>query len=202
MKLTTTITTTITTIVTILGIALGTTVCAQTQLVRGKVEDVSGTNRFVLDCTSIPLVSTALNLSSLVGQQWNLQVVNTGTATSPVLDVRSATAATKIFDMGNLKIGSPERWQVNAQPGAMAAMFVNATAATSYLPFGAAGTWLLGPQAPLLAQGTVSGQGQLEVRFTMPNLPQLIGTSFSGQAIVLQSNQLILTNADCRDVRT
>ena len=50
---------------------LATNVTAQTQLLRGKVEDVRNTqNRFFLDCTNIPLTSSKLNLNTMVGQQF------------------------------------------------------------------------------------------------------------------------------------
>ena len=184
------------------ALALGGAVSAQTQLVRGKVEDVSGTNRFILDCTTIPLVSRALNLNTLVGAQWNLQVIDVGTPGAPRLDVQSATPATKIFDMGNLRFGRAERWQVNYTPGSMTAVFVQATSATSYLPLGAAGAWLLGANAAFVNAGVVNGQGQFEFRLTMPTIPSLVGVSFSGQAVVAPpSAPLLITNADCREVR-
>src|SRR5688500_4448286 len=96
---------------------------AQTQLVRGKVEDVRNTqNQFFLDCTTLKVVSTTLDLNTIKGLQGDLQVVNTGTATNPVLDVRSFTAAAKIFDMGNLDLNKSARWEVNAAPGTFATM--------------------------------------------------------------------------------
>jgi hypothetical protein len=182
--------------------ALALSLPAQTQLVRGKVEDIPQTNRFVLDCTSIPLVSTTLDLNAMVGNQWNLQVVNVGTATNPILDVRSATSAVKIFDMGNLRIGRAERWQVNHAPGSQTAVFVNATSLTTYGPFGAAGTWLLGGNSVFMTGGTVNNQGQFEFSFTTPNVPQLVGVSFSGQALVMTlANELVIANADCKEIR-
>ncbi len=175
---------------------------AQTQLVRGKVEDVSGTNRFVLDGTTIPLTSTVLNLNTLVGGQFDLQVVNTGTATQPSLRVESAVPVAKIFDMGNLRFGRAERWQVNFTAGSQTAVFVQATAAATYLPFGASGTWLLGTNAAFVTAGTVTSLGQFEFRVTMPTLPELVGVSFSAQALVVAPNgPLVIANVDAKEVR-
>ncbi len=186
----------------LLPLTLALTANAQTQLVRGKVEDVPSTSRFVLDCTTLPLVSTTLNLNTLVGQQWNLQVVNTGTPSQPILDVRSATPATKIMDMGNLRFGRSERWQVNYTPGSLAAVYVQLTSATSYLPAGAPGTWLLGLNCMHLATGTTNGQGQFEFNITMPTIPSLVGVSFSSQALVrTPAGELVVANPDCKEVR-
>ena len=183
---------------------LGGSLVAQTQTVRGKVEDVRQTaNQFVLDCTNIPLTSSTLVLKNLVGTQQILEVVNTGTAASPVLEVKAAKATIKIFDMGNLKLGKSASWQVNSTPGNTALVFINGKSRTSYLPLGKLGTWLVGLDAVFLTAGLVSGQGQFEFKFTMPNLPALVGTTFVGQAVVVDKSRGIqLSNSDCREVRT
>ncbi len=51
-----------------LAVALTAGVTAQTQLVRGDVDSVSGSNRFQLDCTRIPLTSSTVNLEQLHDQ--------------------------------------------------------------------------------------------------------------------------------------
>ncbi|MCC6669997.1 MAG: hypothetical protein IT458_02985 [Planctomycetes bacterium] len=170
----------------------------QTQPVRGKVEDVPGTNRFVLDCTNIPLQSSTLNLNTLVGAQWVLDVVNVGSATNPVLDVRAATAAQKLFDMGNLRIGRSDRWQVSAPAGSAAGVWLTGTPLTGYAPFGALGTWLLGPTFVLVNSGTTNQLGVFEFNFAPPALTNLVGQSFTAQAITMTNNQLTITNADCK----
>jgi hypothetical protein len=186
----------------ILALGLVATAAAQNQLVRGKVEDVPSTSRFILDCTTIPLVSSKLNLNALVGQQWNLDVINVGSPSQPVLDVQAATAATKIMDMGNLRFGRAERWQVNYTPGSMAGVFVQLTSATSYLPAGALGTWLLGFNSLHVRSGVTNGQGQFEFNLTMPTIPSLVGVSFTSQALVLPpSGSIVVTNPDCKEVR-
>lgn len=176
---------------------------SQTQLLRGKIENVQNTqNRFFLDCTNIPLTSTALNLNNLVGNQYIMQVVNTGSASSPSLEVKSVTATTKIFDMGNIRLGRADRWQVRWKAGSTTAVGVTATAATSYVPLGPIGTFLLGPQFVLLKQGKVNQLGVFEFSFQPPNIQSLVGLSVTGQALVQEPNGfLLLSNPDCKEVR-
>jgi hypothetical protein len=181
---------------------LASTAIAQTQLVRGKVEDVRNTqNQFFLDCTNLKVVSTTMDLNKIVGLQGDLLVVNTGSATNPVLDVHSFTPAAKIFDMGNLDLNKSARWQVNAAPGTFATMMVAPTSATGYLPLGPIGTWLLGLNAQFLASGVTNGQAQFEISFTMPNAPELVGISISGQAFTFSNGNVLLSNPDCTEVR-
>ncbi len=175
---------------------------AQTQTLRGKVEDVQNTqNQFYLDCTGIPMVSTALNLNLWVGQEAVLQVVNVGTAQAPVLRVDAAAATAKVFDMGNLRLGQSNRWEINAPAGSFGFMFLDFTANTAYTPFGQFGTWLLGPGAATLASGMTNGQNQFEINFTMPVIPGLIGTSMTGQGLVGTQGVWSFTNPDCKTIQ-
>jgi len=175
---------------------------AQNQIVRGKVEDVRQTrNQFYLDCTTIPVVSKVYNLNLLVGTQAILEVVNIGTASKPVLDIKKATATTKIFDMGNLRFNKATRWQVSGAPGSAALIFINGTQQTSYLPLGGLGTWLLGLNAAPFASGIINNLGLFEFRFTLPSMPQLLGKSFTAQAAVAKAGKVTLTNPDCKTVQ-
>lgn len=172
---------------------------AQTQTLRGKVEDVRGTqNQFFLDCTSIPLVSTALNLNAWIGQQAVLQVVNVGTTAAPVLRVDAATATTKVFDMGNLRQGQTARWQVNAPAGSFVLIAVDYTSLTGYAPLGGLGTLLLSAGAGVIASGFTNAQHQFEISFFVPTIPGLVGTSFTGQALVGDHGTWFLSNPDCK----
>ena len=174
---------------------------AQTQLLRGKVEDVSNEqNEFFLDGTNIPLISKRFDLDSFVGQQQVMGVVNVGTATEPVLDVISFASTAKIFDMGNLELGRSKRWEVMAPTGSLAIVFVNFTDQTSYLPFGSAGTWLLGESAAAMAAGVTDEDRQFQFDFTMPNIPDLVGTSFTAQALVQTDGVFSISNPDNKEV--
>ena len=183
---------------------VATSLTAQTQLLRGKVEDVRQTqNKFVLDCTSIPLTSTKLNLNLLVGNQYIMQVVNKGTASSPMLEVQSVTATTKVFDMGNIRLGRADRWQVRGKAGSKTVVAVTATALTGYVPLGSLGTFLLGPNFAVVGQGAINQLGVFEFRLQPPNMNSLVGMSFTGQALVQEPNGfLFLSNPDCKQVRS
>lgn len=183
-------------------LTLTTALSAQTQSLRGKVEDVQNTqHQFYLDCTNIPLVSTAVNLNAWVGQEASMLVTNVGTASAPTLRIDAITAATKVFDMGNLRLGRTDRWEVNAPAGSFAFLFVDFTANTAYTPFGAFGTWLLGPGAATLASGFTNGQNQFEIDYTMPVIPALVGISLTGQALVGTGGVWSLSNPDCKAIR-
>ena len=183
---------------------LATTLTAQTQLLRGKVEDVRNTqNQFYLDCTNIPLTSANLNLNTMVGQQFVMQVVNTGSATSPRLEIKSVTATTKVFDMGNIRLGRSDRWQVRWKAGSRVVVGVTATAQTSYVPLGPLGTFLLGPYFGVLARGQTNQLGAYEFSYQPPNISTLVGMSFTGQALVQEPGGfLLLSNPDCKEVRS
>lgn len=175
---------------------------AQTQIVRGDVEDVPNTaNQFRLKCTNIPLVSTALNLNNLLNNNWVLNVMNVGSATNPVLDVQSATATAKVFDIGNLRLNRADRWQVHAAAGSFTLILLDLTANTRYAPLGPIGTWLLSGGAAVVTSGTTNAAGVFETSVFVPNLPALVGTSFTGQALVATGANLLLSNPDCKDVR-
>jgi hypothetical protein len=177
-----------------LALLLPSTALAQTQLVRGKVEDIAGTNRFVLDCTMLELTSTTLNLNALVGQQFDLQV----TKLPASLNVVSATPVAKIFDMGNLRIGRADRWQITGLPGEQAFAFLTSTDLTSYMPAGIYGTWLLGSTFAPIASGTIGQLGRFEFSFQPPNVPFLIGVSFTAQGGIVGATRALFTNPDCK----
>jgi hypothetical protein len=172
---------------------------AQLQNVHGRVDNVSGSNpvRYELRCTTVPMVSSTLNLNLLQGVFQQFQVVNIGTTAAPILDVRSATPLARNFDMGNLRIGDDARWQVLGPVGALAFIAVDAGSNTGYHPFGAAGTWLLGPGAATIASGSIAGNGQFEIRFTVPPTAQpLVGSTFVGQGLFVNNGQPTICNAE------
>ena len=179
---------------------------AQTQLVRGDVDSIQGTNRFVLDCTFIELVSSTVNLQALENQSrqsdieydMQVQVVSTNPT---VLNVISATVAPEMMQMGNLRLGETDSWEVNGTPGSNAWVFLGDRAFTLYGPAGPLGTWLLGGPVALLNQGTIAFNGQFRFNFTMPNEPRFLGTEITAQAIVqLPAGNFMITNPDCKEI--
>lgn len=175
---------------------------AQSQRLLGAVEDVQNTaNQFYLECTQIPVVSTAVDLNLWLGQEAILDVTNVGTAQAPVLRVDAIAATTKVFDMGNLRIGQTSRWEVRAAAGSLAFLFLDFTASTGYSPFGAHGTWLLGPGAATLAFGSTNALNIWQFDYPVPSIPALVGASLTGQALVGTNGAWTLSNPDCRILR-
>jgi hypothetical protein len=180
---------------------LATSLAAQTETLRGKVEDVPGTpNQFILDGTNLPLVSTALNLNTLVGQQAIMQVVNVGTPTAPVIRVDSSVPTAKVMDMGNLRLGQTSTFEVNAPAGSAAFMFLDFKSNTGFIPVGALGTWLLGLSPYLLAGGITNGLNQFQAPFFTPPNPQLLGLQISGQAFVGDHGNWFFSNPDGKTI--
>lgn len=176
-------------------------VAAQTVTLRGKVEDVQGTqNQFFLDGTNLPLVSTALNLNTLVGQQAIMQVVDIGTPAAPLIRVDSSVPTTKVMDMGNLRLGQSSTFEVNAPAGSAAFMFMDFQDNTGFLPVGGLGTWLLGLAPYLLAGGITDGQNQFEAQFFTPPNPQLLGLRITSQALVGDHGTWFFSNPDNKTV--
>ncbi|HEU4418993.1 MAG TPA: hypothetical protein VFT55_08640 [Planctomycetota bacterium] len=176
-------------------------VAAQTATLRGKVEDVQGTqNQFFLDGTNLPLVSTALNLNTLVGQQAIMQVVDIGTPAAPLIRVDSSVPTTKVMDMGNLRLGQSSTFGVNAPAGSAAFMFMDFQDNTGFLPVGGLGTWLLGLSPFLLAGGITDGQNQFQAQFFTPPNPQLLGLRITSQALVGDHGTWFFSNPDNKTV--
>ena len=174
---------------------------AQTVTIRGKVEDVQGTqNQFHLDGTTIRLVSSALNLNTWIGQQAILDVVDIGTAQAPQLRVDAATATTKVFDMGNLRFGQAGRWQVNAPTGSFALMFLDFTSNTGFLPYSNFGAWLLGSSPATIAAGFTNGQNQFQAQFFTPANPQFLGLQITSQAFVGDHGNWFFSNPDNKTI--
>lgn len=189
--------------------SLALSVSAQTgQLVRGDVDSVQNSNRFQLDCTSVPLVSTAVNLQALHDAsrrqdiEYEMRVTNTGTATNPVLNVLSARQIPEILDMGNIRLGRSDRWHVLGPAGDLAVVYVAPRAGTGYIPVGAAGAWNLGLNFILFNAGAISTAGRFEFSFQPPNNPGLVGQVIVSQAlIVARSGALTITNPACKEIR-
>lgn len=176
---------------------------AQTTTLRGKVEDVPGTqNQFFLDGTRLPLVSTALNLNTWLGQQAEMQVVDVGTAAAPVLRVDAAVPIGKILDLGNLRLGQTSTFEVAAPTGSFTFLFVDFTDNGGFLPIQGAGCYLLGAAPALLAQGFTTAPNRFQIQFTMPTDQTLLGFEISGQAIFgTVAGGWQLSNADSKVVQ-
>jgi len=176
---------------------------AQGQLVRGEIEDVQNTvNQFYLKCTNIRVTSAVVNLAAVQNAQGEMMVLNVGTATNPAFEVLSFTPVPKQFDMGNIRLGRSDTWEITGTPGEIAFFFVGATNQTGYTPFGAAGTWLLGQDAATLTFGVINGIGRFQTQISPPNNQALVGLEFTGQSLIGGgAGGWKLTNPDCKTVR-
>lgn len=188
------------------ALVLAAAASAQSFTIEGDIDSVQGTNRFVLDCTNINLISNTVNLQALHDAsrqqdiEYRMDVMMVGPNT---LNVLSAVAFPEQLDMGNLRFGRSERWAITGAPGSAFAIFVNTRAATSLLPVPPLGAWVVGGNAPLFTQGQIGGFGRFEFSYTMPTIPALVGVEFTTQAaLVSPANVLSITHAACKDVRS
>ena len=183
---------------TLLACAAGLT--AQTEL-RGKVEDVPNTqNQFFLGCTSIPLVSTAVNLNNWIGLDSLMQVTDIGAPGAPILRVDAIAATAETFEMGNLRFNQARNWTVFAPNGSFTLSAVNFTANTSFFPVAGLGTYLLGNGAITVGAGFAGANNQFQFQFTMPNAPAFTGVSMTGQALILEQANFYFSNPDCKEI--
>lgn len=178
---------------------------AQHRLI-GDVDGIQGTNRFLLDGTTIELVSTSVNLLQLENLsrqsdiEFDMQV--TTVSTNPtVLNVLSAVEVPEIFEMGKLRLGETDSWEVRGIPGSTTAVFICARESTRYLPLPGIGTLLLGAPISPMNQGTIGATGQFRFFFTMPNEPVLLGFEITAQALVRSPAGVVsLTHASSREI--
>jgi hypothetical protein len=184
----------------------GAEVAAQTQIVRGDIDGIQGTNRFQLDCTSIELISTSVNLQALhdLSRQQNIEFemqVSVASVSPTVLNVLSAVQIPETMDMGKMRLGETDNWEVRGQPGTAAFVFIGDRRTTAYIPAGPLGTFVLGGPIALLASGTINGVGQFQFNFTMPNNPLFVGVEITSQAILaLPSGMLTITHPACKTI--
>jgi hypothetical protein len=181
---------------------------AQTQLVRGDIDTIQGTNLFRLDCTqNVRLVSNTLNLQALHDAsrqqdiEYEMQVVDVSVPGQTILEVQSATAVPEQFGMGNLRLGDSATWEVFASPGSPVWVFIGARVNTAYQPLGSNGTWILGGDTTLFQTGQTNALGRFQFNFTMPNMPVLVGLEVSAQSVVRDSGVFVVTNPDCKEIR-
>ncbi len=186
---------------------LASSALAQTFPVRGDIDAIQGTNLFELDCTRIRLVSTTVNLQILhdASRQQNIEydmmVTDVSAGGLTILNVLSATAVAEQFNMGNLRFGRSETWDLSAPAGTRYGMFINVRNATSLATLGLNNPWFLGPNAVLLLSGTMP-TNFIQVPFTMPTIPSMVGVEISAQTVLLDAaNNVSLTHLDCKDVR-
>ncbi|MEZ5964279.1 MAG: hypothetical protein R3F56_10575 [Planctomycetota bacterium] len=174
----------------------------------GDIDSIQGTNLFELDCTRIRLVSNSVNLQALHDAsrqqdiEYDMQVTDVSSGGLTILNVLSATAVPEQFNMGNLRFGRTETWDLFGTVGSAYQTWLTTRNATTFLPLPAFGNaWFMGPTGVPVFQG-VMNQSFIQWGFQMPTIPALVGVEFSAQTILVSpSNVVSLTNPDCRVVR-
>lgn len=187
--------------------AVAATAAAQTQVVRGDIDDQN--NLFFLDCAhQVRLVSTTVDLRALHDAsrqqdiEYEMQVVDVSSGGQRILQVISATAIPEQFGMGNLRLGRADRWELLAVPGTQVAIYLNARVLTVCVTIPSMGAWLFGGGALLMRQGTTDALGRFQFDFQPPNDPTLLGIEFTSQGLLrLPGGTIGITNADCKVVR-
>jgi hypothetical protein len=176
---------------------------AQAQAVhfRGKVEDISGSNRFVIDCTNVELTSSQFDLNQFLGDQVDASGTWNGSTTTPVIEVTAIQIVARLFEVGgNGKIGGELTFEVTSNPGDMTAVF--ASIASGFIPTPNAGTFFLALQPLLLiGRGTIPGGGTLQLHVNVPNDPALVGITVFGQALLaFTAGGTLWSNPDCKTI--
>lgn len=174
---------------------------AQEVTLRGKVEDVQGTqNQFVLDCTAAALTSTQFDLNAFVGLSVELSGTWNGSSTAPSLAVTAIATTDESYEIGGgAKLGEISVQRFAAAPGT--AVLGLLSLQPGFLPLGEPGTVLIDlGQSVLQASGVVGGSGVLELPFLIPNNPNLLGLDFYGQGALIAGAGVTLTNPDCKTV--
>ncbi len=187
-------------IVCVLGLSAS-LVSAQEVLLRGKVEDVQGTNNFFVDCTNVGLQSNAFNLNLFVGQQTEIRGTNIGTPQSPLINVTDIQVIPRIFEIGgNGSIGRELQLEVAGTPGDRVWIFP--ASGSGYSPIRNWGTFLLDAVNPAFAAGVIPGNGLLQIQVNIPNNPNLVGVTVYGQALLETGAGILLSNADCKTIKS
>lgn len=188
-------------------LALTASTLAQTQLVRGDIEDQN--NIFFLDCANqVRLVSNTVNLRALHDAsrqqdiEYEMQVIDVSSGGQRTLDVITATAIPEQFNMGNLRFGRSDRWEFFGPAGTIASIWMNARALGIWAPIPGLGAWLVGLPALHIRDGVTDALGRFQFNLQPPTVPDLVGVAFTAQAIYQLPNGFIgISNADCKLVR-
>lgn len=165
---------------------------AQTVTVHGDLENVGG--QFVFSCTPLTLVSGGPDLQPFLG----MNVVATGTVVgTDTFSVQTIAADPNEFEISNdVSVGGTIDFEVSGQPGTQVQIWI--ALADDFNVVKKQGLFLDTSSLFLLAQGVITGGGDFEITFNVPNDPTLAGVEIFAQAVFLEpGGGFTLGNADC-----
>ncbi len=179
---------------------LASSALAQQVTLRGKVEDVSGTSQFIVDCTDTELVSSAFNLNDFVGQQALIGGLRLPGGGPPVVDVTSISVIPETFEIpGNPEAGGTIRFGATYTPGSQVTF--KAALGPGFLSVGQIGTYFLDTGTDVrIATRIVPPPGNIEIAIPLPDDPGLIGLDVYAQAVHFSGGQFVLSNPDCKTI--
>jgi hypothetical protein len=183
------------------SLALSFTASAQELTLYGDIEDVQGTvNQWFLDCTSIQLQSTAIQLAPFQGQYVKLRGNNIGTLAAPRIDVTAIEPFAQVTNLGGDRRPGT-RFEVDLLLTANTPYALYLGVGEGFVPLGSFGTWYLGPNHVLYAAGLTAGP-ITTILAPIPNQPRLVGIELRAQTIYLPSGgEPIASNVDCKTIR-
>jgi len=165
---------------------------AQTLTLRGAVEDEP--SGFVLNCTPVQLVSSAVNLNDFLGEE----VVATGTVIGPnLVSVATVATVTDVLEVNkNAAVGGEMKLSVTG-PVAQSVQIYFALG-NGFAPIQSMGWFLNTASTRLLLAGMIPAPGKLEVTINVPNLAVLANLELFFQVVRLTpGGGFTLGNADC-----
>ncbi|MCP5149717.1 MAG: hypothetical protein H6983_19485 [Ectothiorhodospiraceae bacterium] len=197
----------------VLGLAaatlVATTAPAQTVHMRGKVEDGEGVCYYcpgfdwVLDCSDVPITSTAHNLGAFLGEYVDLVGVWNGSLDKPIVEVTEIAVVPEAISIGGgAAVGGSLDITVKGEPGDVAVVL--GSLGSGFIPLAPSGEVLqIAPQgAFLLGLDVIGGDGEANVEVPLSN-PAAIGVEVRTQAIVYHRSgaPATLTHTDCKVIQ-
>ena len=180
-------------------------VSAQSVHLRGKVEDGEGTCYycpgfdFVIDCTDIPIASSAYDLNAFMGMQVEATGTYNGLAATPLIEITSLQVVPESFSIaGGGSIGGTMDFVAHANPGDLALLMLSRASGMTFL---GENILMLDPGTTLiLGIDVVNSNGEGEISIPLPNNLGLVGLEVFGQAAIKPSTGGLyyFTNPDCK----
>lgn len=185
-------------------LALASTVPAQVGWLRGEVrfDDALG---YHMDVTGWPAKLLADIPDGWLGQPLLLKATNLGTATAPVVGIEGAEPTTRIFGLGELRVGALAKGWVVGSGGSFVMACFDSPSNLQWTNLDGTGVWLLGPDPSGVVLGAIMDVDDMfRFSFPVPMWDVLVGVSLVGQAAVFDPSAispLLFSNPEGRTVQ-